>query len=537
MPTGGNAPCPGMDTARNLLKNAEELLSKELYNSAATVLNEALSAYQGCVEPADSNSRLLCQIHYRLGYAWYHLADYEKALSSFYEIIKLNPVEDYALAQAYTGITNVANARKDPETARQASRKILEINKNLQDKNIELSSYNNLANTYAQMEEYDSALLFLEHAYELSFRIPDSTGRHMSIILNMANDLQMMQRFEEAEYYYKKGLKELENTQNQYIRIQFQYGLGSVYLKQGRDREGLGLLQSALDEAETLHHQRLALYIHRKLGQYHYEAGHYKTAYDHLRKEQILNDSIFSIENERNINRLKADFDIYQIETSKQLLERDLAISKNKLFRRNLNIVILSLLTLGAIGSLVFIIRRLTHRNQEYLSLHNQFDSLQNHIDLEKQKINERFQSELELKHKELTTNALLLVKSEEIAGDILENVKRLKTNLKGENAKTLQEIENLAQELYMGKGWEEFRHSFEQVNSFFYTNLDARYPGLTPSDRRFAALLSLGLTTKEIALMTNRSVRGVETSKFRLKKKMGLDASENLIQVLMDLK
>lgn len=88
-----------------------------------------------------------------------------------------------------------------------------------------------------------------------------------------------------------------------------------------------------------------------------------------------------------------------------------------------------------------------------------------------------------------------------------------------------------------MGKGWEEFRHSFEQVNSSFYQNLDARYPGLTPSDRRFAALLSLGLTTKEIALMTNRSVRGVETSKFRLKKKMGLDASENLIQVLMDLK
>lgn len=140
--------CPDMDTARILLKNAEELLSKELYKSAATILNEALSAYQSCVEPADSNSRLLCQIHYRLGYAWYHLADYEKALASFYsfyDIIKLEPVEDYALAQAYTGITNVANARKDSEAALQASRKILEINKRLQDKSIELSSYNNLS--------------------------------------------------------------------------------------------------------------------------------------------------------------------------------------------------------------------------------------------------------------------------------------------------------------------------------------------------------------------------------------------------------
>ena len=92
---------------------------------------------------------------------------------------------DYALAQAYTGITNVANARKDSEAALQASRKILEINKRLQDKSIELSSYNNLSNTYAQKGEYDSALLFLEYAYELSFRIPDNTDGRISIILNM----------------------------------------------------------------------------------------------------------------------------------------------------------------------------------------------------------------------------------------------------------------------------------------------------------------------------------------------------------------
>lgn len=268
------------------------------------------------------------------------------------------------------------------------------------------------------------------------------------------------------------------------------------------------------------------------------EHGNYKEAYNHLAMKQSLDDSIFNIESERNINRLKADFDIYQIETSKQLLERDLAIYKNKIFRRNLNIAILALLAVAALGIALFIARKLIRRNREYNQLNNRLDSLKEHIDSEKQKLNERFRSELELKHKELTTNALLLVKSEEIAGDILENVKRLQSPVsKAENDKRLREIESLAQELYAGKGWEEFKYSFEQVNSAFYKNLNEKYPGLTASDQRFAALLSLGLTTKEIAIMTNRSVRGVETSKFRLKKKMGLDVSENLIEVLMNLK
>ena len=531
--------CTYIDTAQHRIEEAKILIDNELYNSATTILKEGLAAYQSCVEPSDSNFHVLSSLYYYLGFSYFHVSDYEKSLRYFYDIVKLEGGDIYDKAKAYIGISNVFNARRNPEESRQALLKVQEINKQLHDKNIELSVFNNIANSYAFKQEYDSVLLYLERAYEASFHIIDSTGIRASILLNMANTFQMRSLLEEAEYYYKKAIEEAGKQGNLFTQNQAQYGLALILMQQGQTTRGLALLQECLDSAQRLNHNKqLITLVHSQLSRFYADKGNYQQAYKHLVEKQIYDDSLFNIESERNINRLKADFDIYQIETSKQLLERDLAIYKNKIFRRNLNIFILSFLVLATLGIAIGVAKKLIRRNREYNLLNNRFDSLKEHIDDEKQKLNERFQSELELKHKELTTNALLLVKSEEIAGDILENVKRLQSPVsKAENDKRLREIESLAQELYAGKGWEEFKFSFEQVNSTFYKNLNEKFPGLTVSDQRFAALISLGLTTKEIAIMTNRSVRGVETSKFRLKKKMGLETADNLVETLMALK
>lgn len=71
-----------------------------------------------------------------------------------------------------------------------------------------------------------------------------------------------------------------------------------------------------MEEASILDHKRLEALAHQRLSRFCMEHGNYKEAYNHLALKQSLDDSIFNIESERNINRLKADFDIYQIETS-----------------------------------------------------------------------------------------------------------------------------------------------------------------------------------------------------------------------------
>ena len=76
-----------------------------------------------------------------------------------------------------------------------------------------------------------------------------------------------------------------------------------------------------------------------------------------------------------------------------------------------------------------------------------------------------------------------------------------------------------------------EFKYYFEQVYSSFYDNLLRNYPSLTARDLRLCAFLRLGLSTKEISIITFREVRSVESSRNRLRKKMNIPADADLTE------
>jgi DNA-binding CsgD family transcriptional regulator len=49
-------------------------------------------------------------------------------------------------------------------------------------------------------------------------------------------------------------------------------------------------------------------------------------------------------------------------------------------------------------------------------------------------------------------------------------------------------------------------------------------------------AFLKMNLSSKEIAPLLNLSVRGVETLRYRLRKKIGLEREENLLEYLTSI-
>lgn len=83
------------------------------------------------------------------------------------------------------------------------------------------------------------------------------------------------------------------------------------------------------------------------------------------------------------------------------------------------------------------------------------------------------------------------------------------------------------------GTQWDDFQQYFENVHPDFYARLDAAHPCLTAKDRRLCALISLGLTTKDIASITCLETRSVESSRNRLRKKLGLDNDSNLFEYI----
>lgn len=83
---------------------------------------------------------------------------------------------------------------------------------------------------------------------------------------------------------------------------------------------------------------------------------------------------------------------------------------------------------------------------------------------------------------------------------------------------------------------WTMFLIKFEQKHANYFRTMKERFPELTTSDLRLSACLKMNLCTKEIAALMNLSVRAVENSRYRLRKKLGLKSTQNLNEFLMHI-
>jgi DNA-binding CsgD family transcriptional regulator len=95
---------------------------------------------------------------------------------------------------------------------------------------------------------------------------------------------------------------------------------------------------------------------------------------------------------------------------------------------------------------------------------------------------------------------------------------------------KTLSEDDNIDKE------WENFAKHFDKVHSDFLIELKERHSAITPNELKLCAYLRMNLSTKEIAQLMNISVRGVEISRYRLRKKLGISSETNLFDYLINL-
>jgi DNA-binding CsgD family transcriptional regulator len=151
---------------------------------------------------------------------------------------------------------------------------------------------------------------------------------------------------------------------------------------------------------------------------------------------------------------------------------------------------------------------------------------------------NEKLLAELNYKNQELTSFTYHLVNKNELISEITDVVNKLEHKLvdQPEIKKELKQITKLTeQNSDVDTDWQNFVKSFDQVHTNFYKRLNEEFKDLSPNDYKLCTYLRMNLATKEIASLMNISIRSVETNRYRLRKKLGLDSDTNLSQFLMN--
>lgn len=220
----------------------------------------------------------------------------------------------------------------------------------------------------------------------------------------------------------------------------------------------------------------------------------------------------------------------------------------NKILQQQINLQLLAIqrqriLLVAGLLSFLFLVyflfnlqrnRKNDRAQNEYLS----YQTLQLHQKEKEMMLTKERNLELELdyKNRQLTSYALHMAKNNEFISKTSEGLKRIFAGLPIKDKDKSQQVSTLLSQLHVnssGNDWEEFRLYFQEVHQSFDKNLSTSFPDLSPNDKKICALLKLGLSTKDIASITFREIRSVESARNRLRKKLGIGFDINIVNFL----
>ncbi len=160
-------------------------------------------------------------------------------------------------------------------------------------------------------------------------------------------------------------------------------------------------------------------------------------------------------------------------------------------------------------------------------------------LESEKQVIrirNEKLREEMKLKDKELANATMQTLHKNEMLIKLRDELKKLAVLSNDETHKYEVKylVRKINKEIDNENQWKIFETQFESVHEEFLKKLKTTYPDLTPRELKLCAYLRMNNSSKEISLLMNISTRGVEISRYRLRKKINLPRETNLTDFIM---
>ena len=143
--------------------------------------------------------------------------------------------------------------------------------------------------------------------------------------------------------------------------------------------------------------------------------------------------------------------------------------------------------------------------------------------------------NKLENKRKELVDFAVGVSDQKAFMEKVYTRLARVREMPDGpEKGKALDEVlDQLRERMYFTREMNDFYARTEILHRDFNTRLKEAYPSLTESERKLANLLRQGFSSKYIASLMNITPKSVEISRYRLRTKLGLQRSDNLVKYI----
>lgn len=353
----------------------------------------------------------------------------------------------------------------------------------------------NIGRIYIEKNESDSALLYLEKAYQLS-----ETPTRQSAILNVIgvyygskNDMQ------KAETYYKRALSGYDFQKDELLFSSLNINLCNIYYLRKDYDSAMYFYNIGMEVAKRKRNYPVidnGLLLKTKILM---EQGKDVEALQCMFERDAWRDTLNELQNMDRLNQLILQREIKTIE----------AQAMTEKMRQRMNLYLLSAFFFLVVMVVLFLLNRKS-------------------ILLKKKKAEEKsLTMALDYRNRELTSNVLSQIHRKELLDDIIEKL----TSLTDHPEHVTDDINTIVQGLKTTaneNSRQDFDYYFVQIHPDFYTKLQTDFPKLSLSELRLCAFIKLNLSTKEIASVNNITIEGVNKARQRLRKNLGLTNSKD---------
>ena len=153
---------------------------------------------------------------------------------------------------------------------------------------------------------------------------------------------------------------------------------------------------------------------------------------------------------------------------------------------------------------------------------------------IENIKVKQRMTFDLELKSKELLAESLKNISVQQLKEELDEKLSATIALLPKSHHDKFEALQRMLKTAPSKGFLEEFETRFKGVYEDFYIKLRSLAPELTPHEIRICALMRLNISSKEMAILTNRTQGTIDNTRSVIRKKLHLDDHVNLQEFIL---
>ncbi|MEL6276268.1 MAG: LuxR C-terminal-related transcriptional regulator, partial [Bacteroidota bacterium] len=310
---------------------------------------------------------------------------------------------------------------------------------------------------------------------------------------------------------------------NNYGGMTYSLGnLSNVYAAIGDYKKADSIVQLSLYYAGIIENKRTRIEVLLNAYQVYEKFGQYRKALVHYQAYNKLQDSVFNVDKAKIIADMEAKYQTEKKEVALKQQEVEIAVLDKERTVANTRSLVLGTLavSLGVIGLLVY------HQQKIKRSL------AISELDLTRER-EEKLKVEMEYKDKELINFALQISEKDAFIEELGDHLKSLGKEATTDLTPLMQAIRS---NQFLSKDRESFDQHVQDVCEGFFARLNSRFPDITAGEMKLAALIRMGLSSKEISSVVNISAKSVDMRRYRLRKKMELHNDSNLMEALLSI-